>query len=115
MDLESKGGLSYRSILARLVQLKTAGVPIQTDAKLRSLLAALAYSDVQELKARLEEIAPIWARAEVHHNLWRFVKSFDFNEASEAELLELLDETAIALEPRESHLQKFPHEGSYRR
>jgi primosomal replication protein N'' len=106
---KSKGGLSYRSILARLVQLKTAGVPIQTDAKLRSLLAALAYSDVQELKARLEEIAPIWARAELHHNLWRFVKSFDFNEASEAQLLGLLHETASSLEPRESHLQEFPN------
>jgi primosomal replication protein N'' len=105
---KSKGGLSYRSILARLVQLKSAGVPIQTDAKLRSLLAQLAYSDVQELKARLEEIAPIWARAELHQNLWRFVKSFDFNEASEAEILKLLDEMATALDPRESHLQKFP-------
>jgi hypothetical protein len=78
VDLEKQRRSILSQHLARLVQLKTAGVPIQTDAKLRSLLAALAYSDVQELKARLEEIAPIWARAELHHNLWRFVKSFDF-------------------------------------
>lgn len=104
---KSKGGLSYRSILARLVQLKTSGVPIQTDVKLRSLLAPLAYPDVQELKSRLAEIASIWARADLQQNLWRFVRSFDFNEASEAELIELLDDVVMSLEPRESHLKKF--------
>jgi very-short-patch-repair endonuclease len=105
---KSRGGLSCRSILARLVQLKAGGASVHSDAKLRAVVVKLTYAELQELKARLQEIAPIWARAELTENLWRFVKSFDFNEASEAELMELLEQISERLGAREAHLRKAP-------
>jgi primosomal replication protein N'' len=77
---KSRGGLSYRKILARLVSLNTKPTFLTVHPKLRPLLAKLTFQQVQEIKERIAEIEPVWERADLGDNLWRFVRSFDFSQ-----------------------------------
>ena len=103
---KSVGGLSYRKILARLISLPNRPL-FASQTKLRPILARLTYQQVQEIKQRIGEIAPLWERAELTNNLWRFVKSFDFSEQSAGEILAAIEAAHSELEVRDQHIEEF--------
>lgn len=104
---KSRGGLSYRKILARLVSLNTKPTFLAAHAKLRPLLVKLTYQQVQEIKERITEITPLWQRADLTNNLWRFVKSFDFSDETRSEIEALIASAKIEVGERERHIKKF--------
>jgi primosomal replication protein N'' len=104
---KSHGGLSYRTILARLVSLNAKPTFLAIHAKLRPLLVKLTYQQVQEIKERIAEIAPVWERADLTDNLWRFVKSFDFSEEARLEIAAFVEAAKIGAGAHDRHIERF--------
>ena len=104
---KSRSGLSYRTILARLVSLKTKQTLLNANAELRPLLVKLSYQQVQEIKDRIAEIAPVWRHADLINNSWRFAKSFDFSEEVRREIVAFIDTAKTQIAARDGHIKKF--------
>ena len=103
---QARNALSYRTVLARLVSVRSHPTLPASQAELRPLLLDLSYDQVQEVKDRLAEITPVWERAPLTKNLWRFVKPFDFNDESRRELTALLQSIKKVVDTRDNHIQK---------
>jgi primosomal replication protein N'' len=104
---KSRGGLSYRKILARLVSLNATPTLLSAHAQLRPLLVKLTYPQVQEMKDRIAEIAPVWEGADLTSNLWCFVKAFDFSKDARREINGLIEATKSEVDARDRHVEKF--------
>jgi primosomal replication protein N'' len=104
---KSRGGLSYRKILARLVSLSGQRTLLRAQAELRPLLAQLTHEQVHEIADRIAEIAPVWQQADLTNNFWQFVKPFDFSADSRHEITRLLQASRKDIDARDNHIKKL--------